>query len=232
MNIRRSAGSPFGTVIFLKPHEVDKMCVDALRVAKLLPDEPAPIDIEALIENYFKARLDFGTDLGSEVLGFTFFSDKGKPEVVGISPKLDEGTQVSERRIRATLAHEAGHAMIHPILFMTEGEQPELMGKNVDLVQRRILCRNGDINPRAGWDGRWWELQANYCIGGFLLPKQLVAKCVDHLLTTSGLLGGQYLEGAAREDAVQLVSEKFSVNPIVAKIRLGSLFPENVQEEL
>lgn len=232
MNIRRSAGSPFGQVIFLKPHEVDKMCVEALRAAKLLPDEPSPIDIEGFIENHLKARLDFGTDLGSDVLGFTFFSDKGKPEIVGISPKLDERTQVSERRIRATLAHEAGHAMIHPILFMTEGEQPELIGKNVDLVQRRILCRKGDINPGGKYDGRWWELQANYSIGGFLLPKQLVTKCVNHLLSTTGLLGGQYLEAAAREDAIQLVAEKFEVNPIVAKIRLTTLFPENAEAEL
>ena len=232
MNIRKSAGSPFRTVIFLKPHEVDKMCLEALRAAKLLPDEPSPIDIEGFIENYLKARLDFGTDLGSDVLGFTFFSDKGKPEIVGISPKLDERTQISDRRIRATLAHEAGHAMIHPILFMTEGGQMELNGNNVDLVQRRILCRKADINPKPGWDGRWWELQANYCIGGFLLPKQLVAKCVDQLMTSTGLLGGQFLENAAREDAVQLVAEKFEVNPIVAKIRLTTLFPENAEAEL
>ena len=233
MQVRRSSGGgPFSHVIFLKRDEIDKMCEDALRQAKLFPNEPSPINIEGFIENHLESRLDFGTDLGPEILGFTFFCPKGRPEVVGISPNLDEGTKVSERRIRATLAHEAGHAMIHPILFMQDGEQKEFLNSNIDLVQRRILCRKTDINPNGKFDGRWWEFQANCAIGGFLLPKRLIVKCVEHLTTAIGLLGGQILEGHNREMAEALVADTFDVNPVVARIRLSSLFPENMHPEL
>lgn len=226
MRIRRSTGGgPYSHVIYLRREEVDKMCEDALREAKLLPDTPAPINIEGFIENHLGSRLDFGTDLGTDVLGFTFFSAKGKPEVIGISPAMDEGTKVSERRIRATLAHEAGHALIHPILFMEDGGGSELFTSNVDLAQRRILCRRSDINPGGKYDGRWWEFQANCAIGGFLLPRPLVAKSVAHLTKTAGLLGGQILDDQARAEAESLVAETFEVNRVVARIRLAAIFP-------
>jgi hypothetical protein len=233
MQVRRSAGGgPFAHVIYLKREEIDKMCEDALRVAKLLPNDPAPINIEGFIENHLGSRLDFATDLGADVLGFTFFSPKGKPEVIGVSPSLDEGTKVSERRIRATLAHEAGHGLIHPILFMEDGVQQRFLDSNIDLTQRRILCRKNDINPNGKYDGRWWEFQANCAIGGFLLPKRLVSKCVTHLTKTVGLLGGQILEPLARAEAEALVAETFEVNPVVARIRLAAIFPEQTHPEL
>jgi hypothetical protein len=233
MQIRRSSGGgPFAQVIFLKRDEVDKMCEDALRQAKLLPADPSPIQIENFIEIHLGSRLDFGTDLGPDVLGFTFFSSKGKPEVIGVSPTLEEGTKASERRIRATLAHEAGHGLLHPILFMEDGGQRELVNTNVDLTRHRILCRKSDINPAGKYDGRWWEFQANCAVGGFLLPRRLVAKCVAGLTKTAGRLGGQTLDRPNRAVAENLVAETFDINPIVARIRLAALFPEDAQPEL
>lgn len=203
------------------------MCSEALRNAGLLPDTPEAINVEALIETHFEARLDFGTELGGGVLGFTFFSKKGKPEVVGISPSMDEETKVSERRIRATLAHEAGHCMMHPILFMEEGGQTEISNSNIDSEKRRILCKKTDINPGGKYDGRWWEFQANCAIGGFLLPRSLVIQSVSSFTTESGLLGLATLEHPAREDATMHMAETFDVNPVVARIRLSSIYPED-----
>ena len=233
MQIRRSSGSsPFAHVLYLEKDEIDQMCEEALREAKLLPDAPSAINIDSLIESHFEARLDFGTDLGADVLGFTFFSPKGKPEVVGVSPSLDEGTKVSERRIRATLAHEAGHCLFHPILFMEDGGQRELRGSNVDTDQRRILCRKGDINPAGKYDGRWWEYQANCAIGGFLLPKKLVIESVSGLTEPVGKLGAVGLPNHQRANAETTVAETFEVNPIVARIRLSAIYPQNAQGEL
>ncbi len=233
MRMRQSSGGgPFARFIFLRSSEVDKMCEDALKAAGKLPEEPERIDIEGFIEAYLGARLDFGTDLGADVLGFTFFSPTGKPEVIGVSPHLDEGTQVSDRRIRATLAHEAGHALIHPVLFMEAEGQQQLFESNVDLANRRILCRRGDINPNGRYDGRWWEYQANCAIGGFLLPKRLVLKCVENYSRAAGPLGGYVLSSDARSAAEQRLAEVFEVNPVVARIRLKSLLPESDQPEL
>ena len=234
MHIRRSnESSAFAHTIYLKKGEIDSMCEDALRKAKLYPEEPKPVKIEALIECHFEANIDFGTDMGNNVLGFTFFAPSGKPEVVGISPSLDEGTTVSERRIRSVLAHEAGHCMIHPILFMEQnGTQSELSNSNVDVQRRRILCKREDINASGGYDGRWWEYQANCAIGGFLLPLRLVNKCVADLTEVVGNLGNRTLTGNSRKVAEQKVAETFEVNPIVARIRLSNMFPDTPQMEL
>lgn len=238
MRIRRSnKPSAFTLTIFLKKGEIDSMCEDALKKAKLYPEEPKPIQIEALIECHFEAKLDFGTDMGNNVLGFTIFAPSGKPEVVGISPSLDEGTKVSERRIRSVLAHEAGHCMIHPILFTEQyGTQGELSNSNVDVQRRRILCKKEDINASASgkgrYDGRWWEYQANCAIGGFLLPLRLVNQCVADLTQAVGTLGNRTLPGKSRNLAEQKVAEIFEVNPVVARIRLSNMFPDTPQMEL
>lgn len=232
MRIRRaSTGSPFGQLIYLKRTEVDEICEGALKESKLLPEQPAPIDIEKFIEQFINAKLDFGTDLGQDVLGFTFFSPSGKPELVGISPNLDQGGLVSDRRIRATLAHEAGHCLIHPILFINEASnQRNFLDENIDFSRKRILCRKGDINPKGKYDGRWWELQANFAIGGFLLPRTLVTRSIEDFLEPSGLLGGTVIRD--RMAAVEHVAKIFDVNPVVGRIRLDHLFPESDQLEL
>ena len=234
MHIRRSnKSSAFSHTIYLRKEEIYSMCEEALKKAKLFPKEPEPIDIEALVECHFGANLDFGTEMGNNVLGFTIFAPSGKPEVVGISPSLDEGTQISERRIRSVLAHEAGHCMIHPILFLEQnGTQSELNSSNVDVQKRRILCKREDINPSGGYDGRWWEYQANCAIGGFLLPQSLVSKCVADLTQAVGTFGNRSLPGDSRKLAEWKVAETFEVNPIVARIRLSNMFPDTLQMEL
>ncbi len=172
MKIRRSSEtSPFATTIYLDRSEIDDMCEAALRDAGHLPTEPKPIEIEPFIEGYFRATVDYGTDLGEDVMGFTFFNEKAASKVVGASPRLDDGSKVGERRIRATLGHEAGHCLIHPILFLPDTDQRSLLGTNIDLANRRILCRTQDMKEASRrFDGRWWEYQANCAIGGFLLP--------------------------------------------------------------
>src|SRR5260370_26347905 len=167
MRTQRSSTSPFGTILFLRRDEIDEMCENALRDSRFLPDEPAAIQVEQFIESYFKCHLDFGTDLGSDVMGFTLFSQKGAPIVVGVSPTLCDDTKVNDRRVRTTLAHEAGHCLIHPILFMPDTDSSSLFGTNVDIQNRRILCRKQDFEAR-GYDRRWWEVQANAAIGGLL----------------------------------------------------------------
>lgn len=233
MRTRRSTSSPFGTVLYLKRDEIDEMCETALREAKFLPDKPAAIEIDQFIETYFKCHLDFGTDLGADVMGFTFFSPKGAPMVVGVAPALCDGDKVNDRRVRTTLAHEGGHCLMHPILFMPDIDNSSLFGTNVDVQNRRILCRKQDFESRSGYDGRWWEVQANCAIGGFLLPKRLFRSACENYLEPVGSLGLKEIPAAKREIAARELAEIFDVNPKVIAIRLDNLFPAvSRQQEL
>jgi hypothetical protein len=235
MKIRRSGDtSPFATTIYLDRSEIDDMCETALRDGKHLPPDPKPIAIDSFIESYFRCTVDFGTDLGEDVMGFTLFDPKGAPKVVGVSPRLDDGSKVGERRIRATLAHEGGHCLIHPVLFLPDVDKRSLFGTNIDLANRRILCRTQDMKEaRRRFDGRWWEYQANCAIGGFLLPQNLFRRAVDPFLEATGGLGLKTLSETNRLKATRSLAEIFDVNPKVVEIRLGLLFPSSgSQQEL
>jgi hypothetical protein len=210
------------------------MCVDALTQAKLLPNIPEALRIERFIEKHFSCSVRY-EDLGVGVLGCTIFNQNGSVRDVVISSRLDDGTKTGERRVRSTLAHEGGHALMHPSLFMPSLNQGRLdvgetSHENLDFKERRILCRESDIKPvgkKRGYDGRWWEWQANRAIGGLLLPISLVRQAVMPLLDKTAVTGSPSLSSLKRFEAERLVADTFEVNPIVARIRLDELFPEN-----
>ena len=134
-------------------------------------------------------------------------------EAILVSRDLEEqNTTPARRRVRSTVAHEAGHGLLHGSLFI---DSPDL-GEN----QRRILCRSEDIlgeTPRS-YRGRWWEFQANQAIGSLLLPGPLVNAFLDQ--SKSRNPAPEERESLAKKAAVI-----FDVNPIVVRIRLDSLFP-------
>lgn len=207
------------------------MCESALVEAKFLPAQPAPVRIDRFIETHFNnCHIDYGTDMGADVMGFTLFSPKGAPLVVGVSPSLCDGTQVNDRRVRTTLAHEAGHCLMHPVLFMPDTDTAGLLGSNLDFQNRRILCRTSDFE--RGYDGRWWEVQANAAIGGFLLPKSIFRRAAEKFMVPVGSLGLKEIPATKREAASRELADVFDVNPKVVSIRLERLFPLANQTEL
>ncbi|MDB6027103.1 MAG: hypothetical protein JWM68_3326 [Verrucomicrobiales bacterium] len=228
----RARSGPFATQLRFSTKEIDQLCVDALAKVDLLPAAPAAIRIDRFVEKYFDCPLVY-EDMGPGVLGCTIFNDTGGVVAVIVSPHLADGSQVSERRLRSTIAHEAGHGLLHPVLFMASPEQEKLKVQtgdceNVDFARRRILCRDSDVSEtagRKGYDKRWWEWQANRAIGGFLLPEKLVRQSVDRFTNASVITGSKSLPAEKRTEAEQWVAEIFDVNPIVARIRLSELFP-------
>src|SRR5258707_5098332 len=101
---------------YFTPSQIDNMCCDELRGLGLLPGSPEPIRIDRFIEKRFRVSPQY-EDLPAGVLGFTRFGKNGVKAVV-ISAALDaEGGKVAERRVRTTLAHEAGHGLLHAHLF-------------------------------------------------------------------------------------------------------------------
>ena len=204
---------------FYTAANIDSMCVRELQDASLFPTQPSPIRIDRFIEKRFDVVPGYD-DLGPGVLGLTKFGKAGVLEVVIARSLEDENTLVGERRIRATLAHEAGHGLLHGHLFGATGESSLFPDGQSNAP--RVLCR--EIG-RSVKKSEWWEIQANLAIGGFLLPKPLVLKALDLYLRKSGIFGSQCLDDSVRTVAIDHLSEVFNVNPVVARIRLDVLYP-------
>jgi hypothetical protein len=237
MNRFRARSCPFEDQLRFSSREIESMCIEALRAAELLPSSPEPIRIERFIEKHFSCPVNY-EDLGEGVMGCTVFRDTGAIEVVIISNRLDDGREVSDRRARSTLAHEAGHCLMHASLFIRTWEQRHLgingeNRDNLDFERRRILCRDGDVGPvgqKRAYNGRWWEWQANRAIGEFLLPANLVREASVPFVELTPVTNSAYLPATRRVEAERELAKIFHVNPIVARIRLQELFPMNVDQ--
>jgi len=232
MRTYRAKSGPFNERPYFGGEEVDRICEDTLRGVGLYPTKPEPIRIDRLIEKYFKVTPAY-EDLGTGILGLTRFGANGVQAVV-VAQALDEEESVSaERRIRTTLAHEAGHGLLHAHLFALGMQEHSLFGDFTDPRAPKVLCR-GEADPsrKGARTYNWWEFQANLAIGGLLLPRPLVQIAVEPLLSESGMLKTKVLKDASRENAARLLAETFDVNPVVARIRLQETYPEDQQLQL
>jgi hypothetical protein len=224
----RTKEGPYPLRLIYDPKEIDQICLDALREVKLLPGEPSPVKIDLFLEKYFKVVVDY-RDLGPSIMGSTVFNSQGAVTGIIIAPWIEEeGTPTAERRVRSTLAHEGGHGLLHPKLFIVE-QTGDLFGQQDAAPARptNFMCRSTDIIPEASsspkYDGQWWEWQANRAIGGLLLPKALVIESVSPFTEQSAF--GRALKENLRSKAEKEVAATFEVNPVVARIRLQEIFP-------
>jgi hypothetical protein len=210
---------------YFTPSQIDNMCCDELRGVGLLPTSPEPIRIDRFIEKRFHLCPQY-EELPPGVLGFTRFGKNGVKAVV-ISSALDaEGGKVSERRVRTTMAHEAGHGLLHAHLFALDDIPLHLFDKDSHSGDQ-ILCRDvhDDEKKVHRYDGRWWEVQANRAMSGLLCPRSLVQEAIKPFLSPAGLLGVEVLAENRREAAVRALADIFDVNPAVTRIRINELFP-------
>ncbi len=232
-NFRTSKG-PFAERPFYKVEEIEEICIVELRKYNLYPTKPEPVRIDRFIEKRFGITPTY-EELPDGLLGFTRFGPNGVEGIVVARTLADDGGKISERRISTTLAHEAGHGLLHAHLFALKEQAASLFGADFDPKSPRILCRE-DGFPTAQWrpqyDGKWWEYQANQTIGALLLPRTLVESSLDSLLTTTGSFGIRTLKLELRKKAVEVLVEVFNVNPAVAKIRLELIYPEKEATQL
>lgn len=224
--MRSSARSgPFSKPPYFKPSQIDQICADELRKEDLLPSSPAVVRIDRFIEKRFGVSPQY-EDLPHGVLGFTKFSKNGVEAIV-ISSALDaQGGKVAQRRVRTTLAHEAGHGLLHAYLFALDDKPLHLFDKDSH-TEQQILCRDvpNEEHKSRSYDGRWWEFQANRAMGGLLCPRALVHEAIKPFLVPSGMLGVEVLDENRREEAVRALADIFDVNPVVARIRTSELYP-------
>jgi len=230
----RSSGEDFSARPYYKDEEIESICLGELRSLDLLPASPAPVRIDRFIEKRFNVAPEYD-DLGEGILGLTVFGNKGVEAVI-VARGLDaEGTKVSERRIRSTLAHEAGHGLLHAHLFVLQQKTQPLFGDFTDPSKPKILCRDvfiSDSKSKSGYDGRWWEFQANCVMGSLLLPRPLVEQALKIYLVVRGSLGHKVLDSSRRTHAARCLSDVFDINPIVARLRLDRLYPAHDEKQL
>ncbi len=236
MRTFRSKSGPFAEKPYYTSGEVDMICSDELHKLYLYPSDPGPIRIDRFIEKRFGIRPTY-EDLPDGLLGFTRFGSKGVEEIV-VTTSLDaEGTRPAERRLRTTLAHEGGHGLLHTHLFVLGSCPSSLFGDGLAANVPKILCRDdglvaqgksGKVKPPY----RWWEFQANLAMGALLLPKGLVAKALEPFLEVQGMLGLPVLSPEHRESAIRDLADTFDVNPVVVRIRIQGLYPENSGHQL
>lgn len=204
---------------------MEHICLDALRAADLCPASPSPIRIDRFAEKYFRLSLKY-EDLPDGVIGFTRFGKNGVEDIV-IARSLDnDGSKPAIRRIRSTIAHEAGHGLFHTQLYLQQAVgHPEF----IDLTEPqrpKVLCRDveGESN-RSKYSGKWWEFQANKAIGALLMPRHLVVTALESFLIPSGLLGNKVLDENKREKSTMSLADTFNVNPVAARIRINNIYP-------
>lgn len=223
MKTFKAKAGPFAERPFYTDDDIEAICSDELFKLGLLPDQPQPIRVDRFVEKRFVTPSY--DDLGEGILGLTKFSTNGVAEVI-VSIRLDaEGSKVSERRIRTTLAHEAGHGLLHTHLFALDSDRKPLFGDFTDPKKPKVLCRD-EKSSGAQYGGEWWEFQANKAMGCLLMPKRLVDLAVEPYLTAQGGLGLKTLDRIGKQKAVRELAEVFDVNPVVVRIRIEQLYPE------
>ncbi|MGH9785398.1 MAG: hypothetical protein ACRD88_14565 [Terriglobia bacterium] len=197
---------------------------------------PEAIRIDRFVEKRFGITAEY-QDLEEGVLGYTTFGPKG-PIAVVISRSLDEeGTAAADRRVRTTLAHEAGHILLQGHLFSLPSGTGSLFPIGAGVTATQVLCRQETAKGRKseagyGYDGRWWEYQANRAIGALLLPRPLVLILVEPFLSAQGSLGIKGLDPKRRGEAEVSVAEAFDVNRMVARLRLEEIWPAGGDSQL
>jgi len=216
--------SPFIERPFFHDAEIDQMCEDALRNVSLLSGSPEPVRIERFIEKHFKVTPTY-EDLPKGVLGFTSFSKHGVASIHVANALLEDETKVAERRLNSTLAHEAGHGLMHAYLFAFHEAGLSVFGKDPDVSSTKVLCRDVERPGNAGYDGRWWELQANKAIGSILLPRSVFKIAVEPFLTRCSDGRKWSVSPERLKEATRTLAEVFEVNPVVAEIRIKAFYP-------
>lgn len=235
MRTFRAKFGPFSEQPYYEPSEVEAICLNELQKVGLYPADPSPVRIDRFIEKRFGIVPSY-EDLPKGMLGFTRFSRKGVVEIVVANALDEQGTRSAERRLRTTLAHEGGHGLLHAHLFALEFRPDSLFEHELAPDSPKILCRDEAID-RTGRvvkkpPYRWWEYQANLAMGALLLPATLVEKALEPMLTAQGMLKRISLPTERREEAVNLLASLFDVNPIVARIRLESLYPVSTNRQM
>jgi hypothetical protein len=203
------------------------------------------IDVDKFVEIYLRDTLkkevvlDPYADLqkieGPNVLGATYFCDDH------LEVRIDRSvTKEAERtdqwgRYNATLMHEGGHCILHPVVFQRDLSQQVLFHPS---DHNKITCLQRTIEApyQVSYSGEWWEYQANQFTANLLMPKELFLAHFEMKRNAYGirdnkeLVRNEYVFNAV----VGYLANTFQVSKQAVKIRLYELkqIPCIQQEEI
>jgi hypothetical protein len=200
MKTYRSKRGPLAERPYYTSQEIEDICASELRGVGLYPQSAEAIRIDRFIEKRFSVVHAY-EDLGEGILGQTRFGPKGVSEVI-VARVLDQDTsRAADRRVRSTLAHEAGHGLLHSHLFAISREN-FLFGE-VGANLPTVLCREEGKSNASTYKGEWWEFQANQAMSALLLPRGLVESALGKFMKSNGKLGFSTLDQARKDDAAR-----------------------------
>lgn len=212
---------------FYKDEEIENTCAEELARVGLMPYKPESIRIDRFVEKRFGIAHEY-EDLPEGLLGYTRFGQRGVEAII-VASSLEDGSESSARRLRSTLAHEAGHGLFHAHLFLEPGvDHRQLFADVAHNHSPRVLCREivGIEGARRRYNGEWWEFHANRAIGALLIPRPLLHRALDPLVEqVGGIIGGIDLPTDKRNEAELVISQVFDVNPVVARFRIEQFYP-------
>ena len=227
--------------LWFEENEIEWMMEDELRKAGLFPSLADPVvDLESLLELHLGVKLDIHAVLDDDVLGVTHFLGGRKP-LVSINKDLTSQTEGEGApsgilgRWRATMAHEAGHVVLHRSLVEVPFEQGSLFSETAKESTNSLLrCLKRDVSFRRG-NYDWREVQANRGMAALLMPERVFREVVLDTIKAdnSDDLAGKMPErgSAGLAELVLELSRRCEVSREAARIRLDSLGLARVSEE-
>lgn len=220
--------------IWYADQEIEAITESALGKAGYEPTSNAPsTDLEMFIERHLGARLDRHAPLDPEVLGISTFPD-GEPPLVRINRDLTDAAFDGELasigtvgRWRATLAHEAGHILLHRVLFGVDPDQANLFGETDSaeggVRPGPVRCLKRDFGLGHSVQD-WREVQANKAMAALLMPRQLFAVVAREYIGRAISAGAKVTSGSsAAELMARQLASFFEVSRQAAAIRMESL---------
>ena len=227
--------------LWFEEDEIEWIMEDELRKAGLFPCPADPVvDLESLLEIHLGVKLDVHAVLDDDELGVTEFLGGRKP-LVSINKDLTFRAETEDApsgilgRWRATMAHEAGHVVLHRGLVEVPFEQGSFFAETAKEQGTSLFrCLKRDVSfKRGNYD--WKEVQANRGMAALLMPAKVFRELVLDVLKAdkSDDLCLRVPETGSTEFSNLLLdlSKRCEVSQEAARIRLESLGLVRMSEE-
>lgn len=226
---------------FIPDKRIERRALDELRSAGLLPDTPGPVAIDRFCDMKW-GRPESYEEMRPGVLGCAAFTVRGFDHIA-ISAELERDySQTGRRRVRSTMAHEIGHALLHERLFveklMFDQNQGLLFGEmerrpaGKPARETRIVCRDTDIFGGRAAPSPWYEIQANKFMAAALLPKPLFYQVVEPFLLRYDPATSRLNDKIRYQGKIEEVSDTFDVSREMARIAVETYMDKERDKRL
>lgn len=224
MRMTRERGG--GDRLWFDDGEIESIIESELRKAEMLPSIDAPVlDLEAFIERHLSVQLDQYAHLEETVLGLTEFFEGSAPKIsinrvlTGSALDDDESPPGIRGRLRATLAHEATHVILHRRLFDAATGTMSLFDREPPpAALQRCLKRNASYGRVTDWR----EFQANAGMAALLMPRLVFVPFVRDLIARV-FPDRIDIPSGSEHRIVPDVADAFKVSKQAASIRLETV---------